>query len=71
MNMLLLRPRQIWPAPAAVRAQTMAEGAIDTEFILSCLRRFGIARKGIAIVGSVGCGCGQQQQGRTQWHYQG
>jgi hypothetical protein len=62
VNVLLLRPRQVWTAPASVRAQSVAKGAINAELILACLRGLGIACKGIAIVRGMGRSCGQQQK---------
>ena len=63
--MLFLCPRQVRPAPAAMRSQPMAQRAIDTELILSRFGDLGVARKGIAIVRGKGHSCGQHQEFRT------
>ncbi len=46
-------PRQVRTAAAAMRPESVAERAVDTELILARLRGFCVAREGIAIVGSI------------------
>ena len=55
--MLFLRPRQVGAAAAAVRSQAVAERAVDAELVFARLGGFGIAGRGIVIVGSVSDDC--------------
>ncbi len=52
--MLLHCPSQIGSAAPAVRSQSVAQRAVDAEFILSSLGRLGIACQRIAVVGCLG-----------------
>jgi len=65
VNMPLLCPCQIRPASAAMSAQSVAQRAVDAEFILASFRRLAILGKRIVIFDRMGCSCGHQQQGRT------
>src|ERR1700722_20270031 len=55
MRVLLLRPRQVGTAAAAVRAQAVTKRAIDAELKLARLRGLGVTRIRIAIVRTARC----------------
>ena len=60
--MLFLCPSQVGAAPAAVRPQSMAESAVDAEFLLARLRGLGITGKRIVIVGMARRCCQQHEK---------
>ena len=60
--MLLLRTRQIRPAPAAARAQSMTKRAVRAELRLAQFRRVWITYKWILVLSTYRRGESQEQQ---------
>src|SRR5258706_14687819 len=69
MYVLLLCPRQVRPAPTAVRPQSVAKRAIDAELRLTGFRGLGIVSIRILIVRSIGrSGREHQESGANGRH---
>ena len=67
VRVLFLRAGQVGAAASAMRAEAVAERAVDAEFVLARLRRFGIVGQGIAIFGGDrGCRVNDQGQARVR-----
>ena len=60
--MLFMSSREVRTPASTARPQSVAQCTVDAELILTRLGRFGIAREGIAIVRSIACMSGQQQE---------
>lgn len=50
MRMLFLRPSQVRAAPSAARSQTVAESAVNAEFVFAGLRCIGIIGQRITVI---------------------
>src|SRR5215471_8436228 len=59
MRVFLLRPCKVGAAPPAARSQSVAQCAVDAEFVFSCLGRLDVSSEWIPIIRSqqdVQCG---------------